>query len=67
MYSNNCSSHSIYRVNEESSDTDLKFKLELTWVGKDTKGKHLFAEKHLYEEAKQAGSAAMEQGDSDVE
>jgi 20S proteasome subunit alpha 7 len=57
----------IYRVNEDSSDSDQKFKLELSWVGKDTNGVHQICPPHLYEEAKAAATAAMEQGDSDVE
>ena len=57
----------IYRVNEDSSDSDTKFKLELSWVGKDTNGIHQMCPVNLYEEAKAAASAAMEQGDSDIE
>lgn len=57
----------IYRVNEDSNDSDTKFKLELSWVGKDTKGVHQMCPINLYEEAKAAATAAMEQGDSDIE
>lgn len=57
----------IYRVNEDPTDSDTKFKLELSWVGKDTNGIHQICPVNLYEEAKAAASAAMEQGDSDVE
>lgn len=57
----------IYRVNEDSTDSDTKFKLELSWVGKDTKGIHEMCPLNLYEEAKASATTAMEQGDSDVE
>ena len=57
----------IYRVNEDATDSDTKFKLELSWVGKETKGIHQICPANLYEEAKAAATAAMEQGDSDVE
>lgn len=57
----------IYRVNEDSNDSDAKFKLELSWIGKDTNGIHQMCPPNLYEEAKSAASAAMEQGDSDIE
>lgn len=57
----------IYRVNEDSTDSDTKFKLELSWVGKDTNGIHQMCPVNLYDEAKAAATAAMEQGDSDVE
>lgn len=57
----------IYRVNEDSTDSDTKFKLELSWVGRDTNGIHQMCPVNLYEEAKAAATAAMEQGDSDVE
>jgi 20S proteasome subunit alpha 7 len=57
----------IYRVNEDSSDSDTKFKLELSWVGKETKGIHQLCPVNLYDEAKIAATEAMEQGDSDVE
>jgi len=55
----------IYRVNEDSTDSDTKFKLELSWVGKDTNGIHQICPANLYEEAKASASAAMEQGDSE--
>lgn len=57
----------IYRVNEDSNESDTKFKLELSWVGKDTNGVHQMCPINLYEEAKAVASAAMEQGDSDGE
>lgn len=57
----------IYRVNEDSSDSDTKFKLELSWVGKATNGIHQICPVNLYEEAKAAATAAMEQGDSDID
>lgn len=57
----------IFRVNEDSTDSDTKFKLELSWVGKDTNGIHQMCPLNLYEEAKASATAAMEQGDSDVE
>lgn len=57
----------IYRVNEDASDSDTKFKLELSWIGKDTNGVHQICPLNLYNEAKAAATAAMEQGDSDVE
>lgn len=57
----------IYKVNEDSTDSDTKFKLELSWIGKDTNGIHQMCPVNLYEEAKASATAAMEQGDSDVE
>jgi 20S proteasome subunit alpha 7 len=57
----------IYRVNEDSNESDSKFKLELSWIGKETNGVHQMCPVNLYEEAKAAASAAMEQGDSDIE
>lgn len=57
----------IFRVNEDATDSDTKFKLELSWVGKETKGIHQMCPVNLYNEAKAAATAAMEQGDSDVD
>jgi hypothetical protein len=54
-------------IRDDASDSSQKFKLELAWVGKDSNGVHELAPANLYEEAKAFATAAMEQGDSDVE
>lgn len=48
----------IYQVHDELKDKD--FKLELSWVGEDTKGLHKLVPAHIYEEADKAGRDAME-------
>lgn len=53
----------IHQVHDELKDKD--FKLELSWVGKDSNGKHQIVPADVYEAADKAGREAMDQGDSD--
>jgi len=53
----------IHQVHDELKDKD--FKLELSWVGKDTKGKHQLVPAEVYEEADKVGREAMDQDNSD--
>ena len=56
----------IYMVHDEVKDK--MFELELSWVSKDTQGKHQRVPKEVLEEAEKFAKAAMEDdSDSDDE
>lgn len=54
----------IYQVHDELKDKE--FELELSWVGKNTKGTHERVSDAVFKEAEKSAKAAMEE-DSDSE
>lgn len=55
----------IHQVHDELKDKD--FKLELSWVGRRSEGRHQPVPAEVYEAADKAGREAMSQNDSDDE
>jgi len=53
----------IYTVHDESKDKD--FNLFMSWVGKDTKGKHELVPQNLFDEAEALAKASLADDDSD--
>lgn len=53
----------IYQVHDELKDKE--FKLEMSWVGEQTRGVHKLLPNDVFDKANKAGREAMDQGDSD--